>query len=193
MKRKKKIKYTLGILLILGLLYAGILQYKISQYSHLEPPKNADYIIVLGARVKGTTPTSVFATRIDAAADYLKENRKTFVIASGGQGRGEDISEAEAIKRELVKQGIDESRIILEDQSTSTYENILYSKKLLPKNIGQGVIVTNTFHMYRAIAIARQQDLDLSGMPSKTPFISVPKNYFREYMAITKYLLDGKI
>ncbi|WP_251554473.1 YdcF family protein [Neobacillus muris] len=193
MLHNKRVRNTIGILIVVGLFYTGFLQFKISQYSDLEPPKNADYLIILGARVKGTTPTSVFATRIQAAANYLKENQKTIAIASGGKGQGEAISEAEAIKRELVKQGIDESRILLEDRSTSTYENILFSRKLLPKENGKGVVVTNAFHMYRALAIARQQDLELSGLPSKTPIISVPKNYLREYMAITKYLLDGKI
>lgn len=193
MKKKKRMVSILGILVILGLIYIGFLQFKISQYSRVEAPKNADYLIVLGARVKGTVPSLAFASRINAAAKYLKENEDTIVIASGGQGSGEDISEAECIKRELVKQGISETRIILENQSTDTYENINFSKKLIPPNTNLGLVVTNNFHLYRAISIARVQGLDVQGLPAKTPWKAVIKSYSREYLAITKFYLKRYI
>ena len=179
----------MGVLVILGLIYVGFLQFKISQYSHVEAPKNADYLIVLGARVKGTVPSLAFASRINAAAKYLKENQETVVIASGGKGNGEDISEAECIKRILVKQGISESRIILEDRSTDTYENIEFSKKLIPTEAKLGLVVTNYFHQYRAISIASDQGLNVLGLPAKTPAKAILKSYTREYLAITKYYL----
>lgn len=193
MKKKKRMVSIIGILVILGLIYIGFLQFKISQYSRVEAPKNADYLIVLGARVKGTVPSLAFASRINAAAKYLKENKDTIVIASGGQGSGEDISEAECIKRELVKQGISETRIILENQSTDTYENINFSKKLIPPNTNLGLVVTNNFHLYRAISIARVQGLDVQGLPAKTPWKAVIKSYSREYLAITKFYLKRYI
>ncbi|MEH7356915.1 YdcF family protein [Neobacillus drentensis] len=193
MKKKKRMVSIFGILVILGLIYVGFLQFKISQYSRVEAPKNADYLIVLGARVKGTIPSLAFASRINAAAKYLKENKDTIVIASGGQGTGEDISEAECIKRELVKQGISETKIILEDHSTDTYENINFSKKLIPSNAKVGLVVTNNFHLYRAISIARDQGLDVQGLPAKTPWKAVIKSYTREYLAITKFYLKRYI
>ncbi|WHY79620.1 YdcF family protein [Neobacillus sp. WH10] len=193
MKKKKRMVSILGILVILGLIYVGFLQFKIIQYSRVEAPKNADYLIVLGARVKSTVPSLAFASRINAAAKYLKENKDTIVIASGGQGTGEDISEAECIKRELVKQGINETRIILEDHSTDTYENINFSKKLIPSNAKVGLVVTNNFHLYRAISIARDQGLDVQGLPAKTPWKAVIKSYTREYLAITKFYLKSYI
>ncbi|CAH2713025.1 hypothetical protein BACCIP111895_00158 [Neobacillus rhizosphaerae] len=189
MKKKKRMISILGFLVALGVIYVGLLQFKISQYSHVEAPKNADYLIVLGARVKGTVPSLAFASRINAAAAYLKKNKETLVIASGGKGPGEEISEAESIKRELVKQGIGESRIILEDRSTDTYENISFSKKLIPQDAKLGLIVTNNFHLYRAISIARDQDLVVNGLPAKTPLKAVFKSYTREYLAITKFYL----
>lgn len=193
MKKKKRIVSFLGILVVIGLIYVGLLQFKISQYSHMEAPKNADYLIVLGARVKGTVPSLAFASRINAAADYLKKNKNTVVIASGGKGPGEDISEAESVKSELLKKGISEDRIILEDQSTDTYENIDFSKKLIPQNAKLGLVVTNTFHLYRAISIAHDQDLDVQGLPAKTPQSAVIKSYTREYLAITKFYLKRYI
>ncbi|MEH7479556.1 YdcF family protein [Neobacillus drentensis] len=189
MKNKKRVFLLLGVFVALGLIYIGILQIKISQYSNMETPKNADYLIVLGARVKGTVPSLAFASRINAAADYLKKNQDTLVIASGGKGSGEEISEAESIKRELKKQGISENRIILEDQSTDTYENINFSKKLIPEGAKLGLVVTNNFHLYRAVSIARDYGLQVQGLPAETPWIAVVKSYSREYLAITKFYL----
>jgi uncharacterized SAM-binding protein YcdF (DUF218 family) len=189
MKKKKRVVLVLGVFLAMGLVYVGVLQFKISQYSNMETPKNADYLIILGARVKGTVPSLAFASRINTAADYLKENSNTLVIASGGQGPGEDISEAESIKRELVKTGISDTRIILEAQSTDTYENINFSKKLIPEDAKLGLVVTNNFHIYRAVSIARDYGLEVQGLPAKTPWMAVIKSYTREYLAITKYYL----
>jgi uncharacterized SAM-binding protein YcdF (DUF218 family) len=189
MKNRKRVFLLVGVFVALGLIYIGILQFKISQYSNMETPKNADYLIVLGARVKGTVPSLAFASRINAAADFLKKNQDTLVIASGGKGSGEEISEAESIKSELKKQGISENRIILEDQSTDTYENINFSKKLIPKGAKLGLVVTNNFHLYRAVSIARDYGLQVQGLPAETPWIAVVKSYSREYLAITKYYL----
>ncbi|MFB5195710.1 YdcF family protein [Neobacillus sp. KR4-4] len=193
MKNMKRVFVLLGVLVTLGLIYIGFLQFKISQYSHKDVPKNADYLIVLGARVKGTVPSLAFASRINAAADYLKKNKNTIVIASGGKGPSEDISEAESIRRELVEQGISDARIILEDQSTDTYENINFSKRLIPKGERLGLVVTNNFHIYRAVSIARDYGLEVQGLPAETPWIAVPKSYSREYLAITKFYLKRYI
>lgn len=190
MKKKKKLITILSVFVIFGLLYIGILHYKISLYSALEPQRNADYMIILGAKVNGTVPSLALKYRIQAAANYLKENKNTIAIASGGRGHGEDISEAEAIRENLVKQGISESRILIENQSTSTVENIKFSKELIPKNLKSGIIVTNNFHLFRSIMTAKDQNLDLSGIPAKTPKIIVVKSYIREYLAITKFYVE---
>lgn len=189
MIKKKRVVLVLGVFLAIGLVYVGFLQFKISQYSNMKVPKKADYLIVLGARVKGTVPSLAFASRINAAAEYLKINKKTLVIASGGQGSGEDISEAESIKRELVKQGISETRITLEAQSTDTYENINFSKRFIPEDAKLGLVVTNNFHIYRAVSIARDYGLEVHGLPANTPWMAVIKSYTREYLAITKFYL----
>jgi uncharacterized SAM-binding protein YcdF (DUF218 family) len=189
MKNRKRVFLLVGGFAALGLIYIGILQFKISQYSHKEVPKNADYLIVLGARVKGTVPSLAFASRINAAAEYLMKNKDTLVIASGGKGPGEDISEAESIRRELVNQGINETRILLEDQSTDTYENINFSKKHIPQGAKLGLVVTNNFHLYRAVSIARDNGLEVEGLPAETPWIAVVKSYSREYLAISKFYL----
>jgi uncharacterized SAM-binding protein YcdF (DUF218 family) len=190
MKKRKKVLVLSILVLVFFSIYFGILHLKIREHSLLVTPERVDYLIVLGARVKGTTPSLSLQYRIDAAAKYLKDNQTTIAIASGGKGDGEDISEAEAIKNGLIVQGIEEERIILEDKSTDTVENISFSMKLIPNYLKTGLVVSNDFHIYRAKLIAKDLGLQLAGLPADTPKIAIPKSYSREYLAITKYFIE---
>jgi uncharacterized SAM-binding protein YcdF (DUF218 family) len=189
MKQWKPLYIGIGVFTLILLLYIATLHAKIRDHADTEVPKHVDYIIILGARVKGEIPSLALQYRIDAAADYMKKNKETIAIASGGQGPGEDITEAEAIKRGLVALGIPSKRILLEDRSTDTVENIRFSKELIPNHLEKGLIVTNDFHLYRAKSIAKDHGLSLKGIPAETPTIAIPKSYTREYLAITKYYL----
>ncbi|MGW6298942.1 YdcF family protein [Peribacillus butanolivorans] len=185
---KKAVKFVvIGVVALL--VYFGVLHMKIQESSHQPIPEDASYLIVLGARVKGTVPSLSLQYRIDKAADYLKANKNTIAIVSGGKGPGEDISEAQAMQQELINQGIEEARIIMEDKSTTTIENIAYSKDLIPDPTATGLIVTNDFHIYRAVEMAKSVGLDMTGIPAKTPKVVLVKSYIREYLAITKYYL----
>jgi uncharacterized SAM-binding protein YcdF (DUF218 family) len=189
MGKRKTFFMVIGVLTLGVILYFGFLHSKIRDHSNIEVPLHADYIIILGARVKGEIPSLALQYRIDAAANYMKKNKETIAIASGGQGPGEDITEAEAIKKGLLVHGISSNRIILEDKSTDTVENIRFSKKLIPDLLETGLLVTNDYHLYRAKSIAKDQGLNLQGIPAETPTIAIPKSYLREYLAITKYYL----
>ncbi|MGX5467015.1 YdcF family protein [Bacillus toyonensis] len=192
MRKKKIIKYIIAIITVCAV-YAVFLQYNIYKHGHMKATDYADYIIVLGSKVNGTKPSYSLQYRIDKAAEYLKSHEKTIAIVSGGQGKGEDISEALAMKQGLMKQNIAEDRIIMEDKSTSTDENITFSKPLIPANMKKGMIVTNDFHMFRAKKIAAKQGLQLEGLPAKTPKpIIIPSNV-REYLAITQYWFMNRI
>ncbi|WP_260397985.1 YdcF family protein [Peribacillus simplex] len=192
MKRGKTLKSAmkLGLMSAVILLgYFGFLHMKIQESIHQQIPENADYLIILGARVKGSIPSLSLQYRIDKAAEYLTANKHTLAIVSGGKGPGEDISEAKAMQQGLIAQGIEEARIMMEDKSTTTYENIVFSKELIPDTAASGLIVSNDFHIYRAVEIARKEGLNMKGMPAKTPKVSLLKSYTREYLAITKYYL----
>ena len=192
MRKKKIIKYIIAIITVCAV-YAVFLQYNIYKHGHMKATDDADYIIVLGSKVNGTKPSYSLQYRIDKAAEYLKSHEKTIAIVSGGQGKGEDISEALAMKQGLIKQNIAEDRIIMEDKSTSTDENITFSKPLIPADMKKGMIVTNDFHMFRAKKIAAKQGLQLEGLPAKTPKpIIIPSNV-REYLAITQYWFMNRI
>ncbi|MED0996934.1 YdcF family protein [Bacillus mobilis] len=192
MKKKKIIKYMIGIIMVCAV-YAGFLQYNIYKHGQMNATYDADYIIVLGSKVNGTKPSYSLQYRIDRAAEYLQSHEKTIAIVSGGKGKGEDISEALAMKNGLMKLKIAEDRIIMEDKSTSTDENIKFSKPLISSDMKKGMIVTNDFHMFRAKKIAAKQGLQLEGLPAETPKrIVIPSN-IREYLAITQYWFMNRI
>ncbi|WP_163100153.1 YdcF family protein [Peribacillus alkalitolerans] len=189
MEYKKKIMISIGAFTVLMVVYFCILHFKIMEHADIEAEETAEFLIVLGARVKGTVPSLSLQYRIEKAAEYLLENPHVIVIASGGQGPGEEISEAEAIKRGLIEQGVEDHRIIKEDKSTNTVENIKFSKELIPDHLEKGMIVTNDFHLFRSKMIAQDLNIPLDGLSAKTPLVAIPKSYSREYLAITKYFL----
>lgn len=158
-----------------------------------QPKPNLDYIVVLGARVFGTEPSPILQYRIDAAYDYLMENPETTAIVSGGQGKNEDISEAECMARELRKRGISSERILLEDKSTTTAENMAYSRELMTKKDPTVGIVTNNFHVFRSVCIARKRAglSHISGIPAPYPSVLLPHYMMREFFTITVDTLLG--
>ena len=121
------------------------------------PAEKIPVIIVLGACVRGRKITGALKRRLDKAASYLKENPQTQVIVSGGQGAGEAVTEAFAMKEYLIGQGIAEERIQMEDKSGTTRENLAFSRQLLGKKEAEIGIVTNNFHMYRAMKVAKAE------------------------------------
>ncbi|MBS2968743.1 YdcF family protein [Metabacillus sp. KIGAM252] len=193
MKKKKWSLWLLAGLLVSGFVYFIFLNVKIHQYAQSKPPANADYLIVLGAKVNGNVPSLALKYRIEAAAKYMSENRSTVAIVSGGMGPGENRTEADAMKEGLLNLGIDSGRIISEDQSTSTNENIRNSKQLLPKNAKAGIIVTNDFHLYRSIMIAKDHGLAVSGLAAKTPAVIKLKSYIREYLALSNFYVQRNL
>ena len=155
-------------------------------------------VIILGAGVHGTVPSMTLRTRLDAALDYLADKPGLPVICSGGQGGGENISEAECMARYLLQRGIPEERIIREDRSTSTRTNFEYSRALMEE---RGIdtakpfaYVTSDYHVYRAGRIAGRADA--VGVSSRLPdgayYSALELNYFvREAFALANELLFG--
>lgn len=153
--------------------------------------QNLDYVIILGAGLHGTEPSNPYRVRIEKAAEYLNNNEGTLAVASGGQGRHEIISEAECAKRKLTeKYNIPENRIILEDKSTDTEENLKYSLKIIgdpTKSVG---IITNGFHELRAMSIAKKVGYEnVSSVPAKT-LMPVGIHYtVREFFGMLEFYL----
>ena len=150
------------------------------------------YLIVLGAKVKpGGIPSLSLQYRLDAALDYLKENPYMKVIVSGGQGPDEEQTEASFMRDYLIANGIEKSRIMTEEQSTSTYENLYYSVALLPKTERAVTIVSNDFHLRRATYIANELGYETDVIVASTPRSVEIKLNIRERLALLRTYILG--
>lgn len=155
-------------------------------------PDGVECIIVLGAAVKGERPSVALRERILTAYDYLKNNPDTVAVLSGGQGKGENISEAECMRRELTSRGIDDSRLILEDESTSTSENIKNSLAIIGDRYSSIAVLTNNFHVYRALRLVSAQT-DIKTYAISAPFRNplVLHYMVREFIGLGNDTLRG--
>jgi uncharacterized SAM-binding protein YcdF (DUF218 family) len=157
---------------------------------------SADAVIILGAGVNGTRPSLTLRSRLDAALEYLEQHPEVPVVLSGGQGSGEDITEAQCMYDYLTERGVEPERLLLEENSTSTAENFAFSRPLL---VAAGVdpeedlvaFITNDFHIYRAGLLASREDYELAfGIPAELPWRYLELNYYiRESFALVKTLI----
>lgn len=182
---------VLAALFSVGFLWAGALTVWMVLATQTRPPIHST-VIVLGSQVRGTEPSLDLWARIDAAEKFLNEVPEAMCIASGGQGPGELVSEASVIREKLIERGISPERIILEDKSRNTRQNIQFSKALL-KEHGRGgttvAIVTDEYHQLRAALLAKQEGLTPCAVPARTPWFILPAFYMRELLALTQVLL----
>ena len=154
----------------------------------------ADYCLILGAQMKNHGPSDVLRRRLDVAIEYLEENPETTVIVSGGQGANEPVTEAQGMYEYLVERGIAAERIIQEDASGNTRENLQYSSAFLDMTRDSVVVVTNNFHMFRATGIARKMGYEnVSGLAADSYPLMVPNNLLREFFGVIKELLVGNL
>lgn len=153
-----------------------------------------DYIIVLGAQIKEKGPSAALKFRLDEAYDYLVENENTRCIVSGGQGANEPCSEAEGMYNYLVEKGIAPERIIMEDKSTDTSENIAFSMNFLDKENDSVGIVTNNFHVFRGVHLAKHMGIkDVCGISAPSNVYFQLNNMVREFFGIMKDLVCGNL
>ena len=190
----KILKISLLILVIIFSLSFIITEILIISNAKTNHSENAIYLIILGAGLNKDTPSLTLTKRIHTALIYSKNNQDVIIIASGGKGGNEIYSEAEVISKILQENGINSNRIIIEDKSRSTYENLKYSGNFIDNFDKKIVIVSSDFHLFRAKYIARKMGYkNIGTLASKTPSILLLNYYIREYFAIIKELLVGNI
>lgn len=157
------------------------------------PSEEPDYLIVLGAHVKNGRPSRVLTKRLDAAFDYAAEHENVTVIVSGGQGGNEAATEASVMAAYLEEKGLERERILLEEKSTSTEENLRFSKELT----GDGAriaVVSNDFHIYRAVHLAREAGFDdPQGLSARDDIRTLPANLMREFFGVVKDRVCGNM
>lgn len=149
-------------------------------------------IIVLGCRVFGDKPSQALIKRTDAAYNFLLNNPNSAAILSGGQGRDENMSEAECMQKLLNDRGVSKSRLILEDRSTSTDENIRFSLEIMAE-LGikkEAAIATSEYHQKRASRICDKYGLAVTPISSRTKWNLLPTFLLREMLAEIKFKLN---
>lgn len=188
------IKYSSLVFISTFILVEGLLVF----YPKQNINSNCDYMIILGASVKGTTPSLTLQGRLDAALDYIENNnnKNLHIVVSGGQGSDENISEATAMKNYLIKHGVSENKIIVEDKSTSTFENFIYSKKKIEQHSSTKIsdlnikVVTTDFHAFRSLLISKKVGYkNITFYCSKSLPQFMPTYYTREFFAFIKTLI----
>jgi uncharacterized SAM-binding protein YcdF (DUF218 family) len=187
-RRKHLLLVGVG-LLATALLLIGVLHTLI--FLGGQPPDlvpETDIVIVLGAGLRGDQLSLTLRYRMETALSYLQKYSQLKVIVSGGKGPGEIMTEAAAMRDFLIENGLDESRILLEDRSTSTYENLLYSRELVPEK-AKSLVVTSDFHMFRALMLADHLGYNATGLPAPSVDFLRIKHYTREYLAIIKSIV----
>lgn len=154
-----------------------------------------DYLVILGGGLKDDQIPLTVRNRLDKGLEFIEKYPDIKVIVTGGQGRGQTITEAEAMERYLMENNISADRIIKEERATSTMENFKYSKAILEKLTGRSdykvMVVTNGFHLFRAKVLAERNGFEPYGMPARTNPYLLANHCIREYFAIIKsYLFD---
>lgn len=190
----KWIKRCFVVLVTIGLLLFIVVEGMIFSRFGAKAQPGADYVVVLGAQWKPSGPSYLLRKRLDVAAKYLLDNPETKVIVSGGQGPDEPVSEAQGMSEYLMQAGVEEERILLEYKSTNTCQNLTYSGELLDKGKDRVVLVTNNFHMFRALQIAKKQGYThLEGLSAGCYPAILPNNLFREFFGTIKDFLVGNL
>lgn len=183
----------ISVFLICFLIVEGLVASKMRS----KGAKDLDYVIVMGAKVRGTVITKTLKKRLETAYDYLKNNPGTIAVLSGGQGEGEDMSEAQAMYEYLISKGIKADRLIKEDKSVNTDENIEFSMKKISEhsqkeNASVGIITSN-FHVYRTEKVCAKKGYKLQGIAAPSDNRLIVNYMFREFFAVTKYKIFNQI
>lgn len=180
------IKITVFLMIFLIILNI-IAEIQVIAFAYNIKPVKSDAIIVLGCAVYGENPSPFYKERLNEAIKLYKEGFGKYIIVSGGKGSGEDISEAEAGKKYLLKNGIPDNIILKDDESYSTLQNLKNSKKIMDeKSLKTAIIVSNSFHLKRASMIAKEAGINASysGVFVKRYFYEEVYGFLREAPAL---------
>lgn len=172
--------------MLIGVIIANIVAVR------YEPEKDKDYLIVLGCGLREDgTPTPLLAGRVERALKFYRQQiaqtgKAPLFVTSGGQGPNEVISESASMKAYLLGKGVPQEHILQEDSSTSTYENMLFSKEIIQADGSKGktAFATTNYHVFRSGLMARRVGLRAVGMGAKTKWYFWPNAAVREFVGI---------
>lgn len=189
---KKWIKISILVFVCFDILLIGFIAiygiYDSSDYKE-------DAVIVLGAGIKGDKPSYALKQRLDKAVEYHQKNPDAYIVVTGGKGIQENTTEAYAMEKYLISRGVDKNVIIKEQQSTSTNENMRFTKTILDKKFSRNykvAVITNNFHIYRAEKIAENEGLKhITTLHCSMHIYDIIPAYLRESLAVLKMWVVG--
>lgn len=191
-----KVKNIIMGIIVFGIVSFVVLETVIITSAISTKKTDSDYLVVLGAGLRGEIPSLTLLQRLDKSLEYIKNNPNIKIVVSGGKGVGETITEAEAMKRYLTRHGVSEERVIKEEKSTNTSENLKFTAKILKeldkKESLKITIVTSDFHVFRAKFLAARQGFKADGYSVNSEPILMPTYYAREYFAVIKSFIFDK-
>lgn len=162
--------------------------------------KKDEYAIVLGAGLEnGRIPNLILKERLDAAINSEEENPTQYIVLSGGQGKDEYVPEAQAMSEYLRERGIDNKKIIIEDKSKDTDENLKFSKEKIEEHSQKSIaevnikIITTDYHAFRSSILAKKNGyVNFDNYSSSEVWYFIPSTYIREGFAVVKSILFDK-
>lgn len=176
----------------LGLGWAGFLTGLILSYQAVPPPDGRN-VVVLGAQVYSAERMGRSLTyRVEKACEYLEANPDVACTVTGGQGPNEPCPEALTARNALISKGVDPARLYMEDQSRNTRQNLENAKEIAEREgLGdEAVVVSQSFHLYRAVKLAEAAGFKAYGLAADTDPIIYPQYYGRELLSLTKWFIE---
>jgi len=173
-----------------GLIVCGMAQ---------KPRNEPDCLLVLGAGLNGSVPSASLRMRLETTLEWMEEDEDLTAIVTGGQGAGEDMTEALCMKQWLVAHGIGEERITMEAASTSTAENFRFGLPMMEEGTAVVGVVTNNFHVFRSLCIAEKISGELGvscefeGISAPYLFPLLPHFMAREFCTLVVDTLRGNL
>ena len=172
---------VISVILVFAVAFSAVVTVNMFVTNNTKPDADST-VIVLGCQVRDDGPSLMLKYRLDAAYEYLTQNKDAVCILSGGQGKDEPVSEGEYMYKYLANKGISLNRLYMETESASTRENLEFSMEIIEEqNLNKNItVVTNSFHTYRACYMAKTLGMECKAVPAKTHLGLLPTYYIRE-------------
>lgn len=161
-----------------------------SQKNDMETYEN--YVLVLGAKANNGNLSKTLINRLDTAIEYLNKHKTAKAVLCGGKENNNEFSQAEYMQKYLIEKGIDKDRLILETKSKNTFENIKFALEKLDKKPSEIMVISSSYHLFRAKLILYRFGVLAKTVPAKTPTGAFVSSYFRETFAVIKTYLKDK-
>lgn len=196
LRAAKVLRIALNVLVCLGLVIVTVTGSIIVNAARDSEDQDCEFVVILGCRVYDDGPSLSLQDRIRTAYDYLTAHPDSICIVTGGQGEDEPMTEAQCLYDHFTALGINEKRIWLEEEATSTWENLVFSLDLIEKKTGTRPdsigLLSSEYHLYRASLFARDCGVTAIGIPAKTSRVSLRiNNYLREVAGVWHYIILG--